>query len=126
MVQGGHIRKKDPSDLTDEPWAIVEPLIPPAKRSPRGGRPRKVHRREVLHTLFDLNRSGCPWDRLPHDRLPKSTVYEYFVPWRDEGTWTKMGKVVRERTRVAAWARAHAQCRVHRQSIGQDYRDGRP
>ena len=74
MVQGGQIQKKYLSDLTDEQWAIVAPLIPPAKRSPRGGRPRKVHMREVLNTLFSLNRSGCQWDRLPHDLLPKSTV----------------------------------------------------
>ena len=109
MVQGGQIRKKYPSDLTDEQWAIVEPLIPPAKRSPRGGRPRKVHMREVLNTLFSLNRSGCQWDMLPHDLLPKSTVYDYFVQWRDDGTWAKMVKVLRERTRVAA-GRAPTKC----------------
>ena len=102
MVQGGQIRQKYPSDLTDEPWAIVEPLIPPAKRSPRGGRPRQVNMREVLNTLFYLNRSGCQWDMLPHDLLPKSTVYDYFVQWRDDGTWAKLVKGLRERTRVAA------------------------
>src|SRR5215831_12124404 len=90
MVHGGQVRKKYASDLTDEQWAIMEPLIPPAKRSPRGGRPRKVHMREVLHTLFYLNRSGCQWDMLPHDLLPKSTVYDYFVQWRDDGTWAKL------------------------------------
>ena len=52
--------------------------------------------------LFYLNRSGCPWDMLPHDVLPKRTVYDYFVQWRDDGTWAKMVKVLRERTRVAA------------------------
>src|ERR687888_967451 len=102
MVQGGQIRQKYPADLTDEPWAIVEPLIPPAKRSPRGGRPRQVDMREVLNTIFYLNRSGCQWDMLPHDLLPKSTVYDYFAQWRDDGTWAKLVKVLRERTRVAA------------------------
>src|SRR5262252_782562 len=102
MVQAGQIRKKYPSDLTDEQWAIVEPLIPPPKSSPRGGRPRKVDIREVLNTLLYLNRSGCQWDMLPHDLLPKSTVYDYFVQWRDDGTWAKLVKVLRERTRVAA------------------------
>src|SRR5919202_1770487 len=102
MVQTGQGRKQYPSDLTDEQWAIVEPLIPPAKRSPRGGRPRKVHMREVLNTLFYLNRSGCQWDMLPHDLLPKSTVYDYFMQWRDDGTWAKLVKVLRERTRGAA------------------------
>ena len=102
MVQEGQVRKKYPSDLTDEQWAIVAPLIPPAKQSPRGGRPRKVNMREVLHTLLSLNRSGCQWDMLPHDVLPKSTVYDYFVPWRDDGTWAKLVEAWRERTRVAA------------------------
>src|SRR5215468_250145 len=73
MVQTGQRRKQYPSDLTDEQWAIVAPLIPPAKRSPRGGRPRKVHMREVLNTLFYLNRSGCQWAMLPHDLLRKRT-----------------------------------------------------
>ena len=102
MVQEGQVRKKYPSDLTDEQWAIVEPMIPPAKQSARGGRPRKVNMREVLNTLFYLNRSGCQWDMLPHDLLPKSTVYDYFVQWRDDGTWAKMVKALRERIRVAA------------------------
>ena len=58
MVQEGQVRKKYPSDLTDEQWVIVEPLIPPAKRSPRGGRPRKVHMREVLNTMLYLDQRG--------------------------------------------------------------------
>src|SRR5919206_3943155 len=102
MVQEGQVRKKYPSDLTDEQWAIVEPLLPPAKQSPRGGRPRQVDMREVLNTLLYLNRSGCQWDMLPHDLLPKSTVYDYFAQWRDEGTWAKIVTALRERTRVAA------------------------
>src|SRR5215468_2606728 len=102
MGQEGQTRKKYPSDLTDEQWAIVEPLFPPAKQSPRGGRPRKVNMREVMNTLLYLNRSGCQWDMVPHDLLPKSTVYDYFVQWRDDGTWAKLVKVLRERIRVAA------------------------
>src|SRR5215475_1225034 len=102
MVQGGQLRKRYPSDLTDEQWAIVEPLIPPAKQSPRGGCPRKVNMRAVLNTLLYLNRSGCHWEMLPHDLLPKSTVYDYFAQWRDDGTWAKLVEALRERTRVAA------------------------
>jgi putative transposase len=102
MVQKDRSRKQYPSDLTDEQWAMVEPLIPPAKQSPRGGRPRQVEMREVLNTLFYLNRSGCQWDMLPHDLLPKSTVYDYFAQWRDDGTWTRLVKALREHNRVAA------------------------
>jgi len=102
MVHKDQRRRKYPSDLTAEQWAIMEPLMPPPKSSPRGGRPRKVNMREVLHTLLYLNRSGCQWDRLPHDLLPKRTGYDSFVQGRDAGTWAKMVKVLRERTRVAA------------------------
>ena len=102
MPQKDHSRQTYPSDLTDEQWAIVEPLIPPPKSSPRGGRPRHVAMRDVLNTLLYLNRSGCQWDMLPHDVLPKSTVYDDFAQWRDDGTWAKLVQALRERTRVAA------------------------
>src|SRR5215813_11193693 len=102
MLQKVHSRKRYPSDLTDEQGAIVDPMIPPAKQRPRGGHPRAVDMRAVLNTLFYLNRSGCQWDMLPHDLLPKSTVYDYFAQWRDDGTWAKLVQALRERTRVAA------------------------
>jgi putative transposase len=102
MVHRMLYRKQYPSDLTDEQWAILGPMLPPTKQSKRGGRPRKVDMREVLNTIFYLNRSGCQWDMLPHDLLPKSTVYDYFAQWRDDGTWEKMVQALRERTRVQA------------------------
>ena len=58
--------------------------------------------REVLNTLLYLNRSGCQWEMLPHDLLPKSSVYDYFAQWRDDGTWTKMLTALRERVRREA------------------------
>jgi transposase len=102
MDQKGLSRKKYPSDLTDEQWALVSAMMPPAKQNPRGGRPRKVEMREVLNTLFYLNRSGCQWNMLPHALLPKSTVYDYFAQWREDGTWTRIVQALREQVRVAA------------------------
>ena len=102
MIQKGRLRKKYPSDLTDEQWAIVVPLIPPAKQNTQGGRPRQVDMREVLNILFYLNRSGCQWDMVPHDVLPKSPVYDDVAQWRDDGTWTKMVQAWRARTCVEA------------------------
>ncbi len=102
MAKANQSRKTYVSDLTDAQWAIVEPMIPPAKQGKRGGRPREVNMREVLNTIFSLNRSGCQWELLPHDLLPKSTVYDSFSQWRDDGTWAKIVKALREQTRVAA------------------------
>lgn len=102
MLKENQSRKNYPSDLTDTQWTLVEPLLPPAKSRQRGGRPRKVDLREVLNTIRYLHRSGCQWDMLPHDLLPKSTVYDYFAQWRDDGTWGKVVTALREQTRVAA------------------------
>ena len=93
-----------PSDLTDEQWAIIEPLIPVHT----GGRPRTVDMREVLNAIFYLNRSGCQWDMLPHDLPAKSTVYDYFAQWRDDGTWQRIIDALRRQVRVAAGRRAPA------------------
>jgi putative transposase len=91
------MRKPYPSDLSDEQWATIEPLIPVH----RVGRPRKVEMREVLNAIFYLNRSGCQWDMLPHDLPPKSTVYDYFAQWRDDGTWQEITDALRQEVRVA-------------------------
>ena len=58
--------------------------------------------REVLNTLRYQARSGCQWDMLPHDLLPKSTVYDYFAQWRDDGTWQRIVDALRPKVRVAA------------------------
>lgn len=78
-------RKRYPSDLTDEQWELIGALIPKERKSKKGGRPRSVNMREVLNTILYQSRSGCQWDMLPHDLLAKSTVYDYFARWRDNG-----------------------------------------
>ncbi len=72
-----------PSDMTDEEWGYVEPLIPPAKR---GGRRREVDVREVLNGIMYVLSTGCQWAYLPKDLPPSSTVYYYFDLWTDDGT----------------------------------------
>lgn len=84
-------RKPYPSDLTDEQWALIEPLIPP---SPKKGRPRTIEMREVVNAILYLNRSGCQWDMLPNDLPSKSSVYDYFAAWRDNGTWERINTVL--------------------------------
>ena len=92
------MRKPYPSDLTDEQWAVIAPLIPVSKL----GRPREVDMREVLNAILYLNRAGCQWDMLPHDLPPKSTVYDYFAQWRDDGTWQQITDALRRKVRAAA------------------------
>jgi len=91
------MRKPYPSDVTEQQWAIIEPLIPVN----RMGRPREVDIREVLNAIFYLNRSGCQWDMLPHDLPPKSSVYDYFARWKADGTWQTIMDALRQRVRTA-------------------------
>jgi putative transposase len=84
-----------PSDLTDEQWALVEPLIPVYP----GGRPRQTSMRDVLDAVFYVLRTGCQWRFLPKDFPPKSTVWGYFDEWRHNGTLEAIHDALRERVR---------------------------
>jgi transposase len=72
-----------PSDLTDEEWALVAPLIPPPKP---GGNKRTRDMREVVNGLMYVLSTGCQWRAIPKDLPPRSTVYDYFDLWDYDGT----------------------------------------
>jgi hypothetical protein len=101
MWPQGHPRKPYPSDVTDQQWALLEPLIPPS-RTQRGGRPREVDMREVINTILYQNRSGCQWDMLPHDLLPKSTVYDEWHEVKLQDTAISMLRVPLSLVGIAA------------------------
>jgi transposase len=87
---------KYPSDVTDEQWSLVEPLIPVYP----GGRPRTTCMRDVIDAIFYLLRTGCQWRFVPKDFPPKSTVWRYFDEWRHNGTLERIHDTLREQVRV--------------------------
>mgnify|MGYP000262296924 FL=1 len=70
------------SDLTDQEWALVAPLLPPPKTT---GRPRRTAMRDILDAILYIASTGCAWRMLPNDFPPVSTVRYYFYRWRDDG-----------------------------------------
>ena len=62
-----------PSDVTDEEWAHIAPLILPTKR---GGGKRSVDVREVVNGLMYIVSTGCQWRAVPKDLPPRSTLFE--------------------------------------------------
>src|SRR3954464_2026568 len=72
--------------LSDEQYALLAPMIPPAKP---GGRPRTTDMRRLLDGLFYLVRTGCQWRHLPPPPAfpPWRTVYGYMRAFADEGVW---------------------------------------
>jgi putative transposase len=88
-----------PTDLSHQEWAVLAPLLPPAKP---GGRPRSVDLRRILDGIFYVLRSGCQWRLLPREFPPWSTVYDYFRKWRNAGVWEQLNTALRERIRRQA------------------------
>ena len=85
-----------PSDLTDQQWGILAPLIPPAKP---GGRSRTTNMRQMINAILYLVRSGCQWRMLPKEYPPWPTVWTSFRTWRLSGDWERMHTALRERVR---------------------------
>ncbi len=76
------------SDLSDERWALIEPVITAWKARHRSvsGHHGNYEMREIVNALPYQSRTGCQWDYLPHDLPPRGAVYYYFAKWRDDGT----------------------------------------
>jgi putative transposase len=87
-----------PSDLTDEEWTILAPLIAPGKQA---GHPQGLDLRRIVDAAFYLLRTGCQWRALPHDFPPWTAVFYHYAKWRRRGTWERINAALRERQRLA-------------------------
>jgi putative transposase len=91
------MRKHYTTVLSDEQWALVEPLIPPQRS---GGDKRTTDMREVDAAVLYVTKNGCQWRDLPGDFGPDwHTVYAYFNAWSHDGTWARIYGAFRRRWR---------------------------
>src|SRR5919202_4518749 len=88
-----------PSDLTDEEWAIIAPLIPRAKR---GGNKRTIEERAVVDGVMYILSTGCQWAALPKDLPPRSTVNDYLRRWDEDRTLDRIHHALYMRCREQA------------------------
>jgi len=92
--------RRYPTDLTNQQWAIIEPLLPGTEPVAPGGRPPIHAKREIVNAILYLTRSGCAWRMLPADFPHWRTVYGYFAQWRDDGTLDLIHDTLREEVRA--------------------------
>ena len=92
-------RLRYPSDMTDAEWALIAPLIPPAKR---GGNARTVDLRAVVNGLLYVLGTGCQWRAIPKDLPPRSTVHGYFDLWTWDGTLDRIHFALYQKCREQA------------------------
>lgn len=87
------------SDLKDEEWAVLEPLLP---RPAMAGRPLAWPMRRIVEAIFYVLRGGIPWRMLPQCFPPRQTVYRWFASFRDNGVWETLNHhlVMLDRERV--------------------------
>jgi putative transposase len=90
-------RKRYPSDLVDEEWLLIAPLVAQAAGP---GRPRTVDIREIVNAILYLNKTGCQWDMLPHDFPDYRHVNYYYLEWTRNGIWDQVMEALRGLVRV--------------------------
>ena len=86
-------------ELTDEQFALIEPLLPP-QRTGKPGRPYHSHR-VVLEAMFWIHRTGAPWRDLPSEYGNWSTVFERFRQWRRDGLFQEILDALESKARKA-------------------------
>src|SRR6266540_1190887 len=96
-----HRQASYPSSMTDQEWAIIQPLLDPPAR-PHGGRPPKHSLRLIVDAIRYLVRSGGAWRLLPGDFPPWQTVYWWFAKWASDHTLDRVHDALRDQVRVAA------------------------
>lgn len=84
--------KSYPSDLGEDQWREISPLLKPAKT---GGRPRTTDLRSVLNALLYKKACNCSWRMLPHDFPGWQIVYMYWKQWKEDGSLEKIGAVLK-------------------------------
>ena len=97
-------RRGYPSDLTDERWALIEPVITAWKavHPSVSGHQGRYAMREIINAIFYQGRTGCQWDYLPADLPPPGAVKYYFYKWRDDGTTETIHEILRCQVRERA------------------------
>ncbi|MFG3718261.1 IS5 family transposase [Streptomyces massasporeus] len=90
-----------PSDLADDQWVLVEPLLPPARVGPKGGRREKHPRRRIVDAIFYVVRTGCSWRQLPKNFPAWPTAFWYFTRWHDDRTVERVHDALRGKVREA-------------------------
>lgn len=112
-----------PTDLSDEQWRELQPLIPPAKP---GGRPRAQDMREIVNGIRYVLRSGCAWDLMPHDLPNCKTCWYYFDRFSGDGTWRTIAEQLHPAARVRSGRDARPrEATVDAQSVKTTKKGGR-
>jgi len=120
-------RKPYETDLTDDEWAIFEPVLQRAlygNKTKTRGHPRHYPLREITNAILYVLKTGCQWRQLPHDLPPWKTVYYHFRRWQKRGVLAQIRDTLVEQARVQAGKAAPKHLAVDSQSVPSTAKGG--
>lgn len=116
--------KRYSTDLSDQEWEVIRPLLPPPRMG--RGRKREVDEREILNAIFYQIHNGCIWSDLPKDLPAWQTVYKYFRRWQRQGIWQQIHDQLRHQVRASVGKPANASAgSIDSQSVKTTEKRGR-
>jgi len=71
--------------LSDEQWALIEPLLP---KNQSGA--HRVDDRRVISGIIHVLKVGCRWQDCPSIYGPQTTIYNRFRRWSIKGVWRRL------------------------------------
>ena len=100
-----------PWEVSDELWAVVEPLLPVRERRLRYPGRKRLPDREALQGILFVLITGVPWRALPAELGYGSgvTCWRRLEEWTEAGVWPALHGELLRRLRVADridWSRA--------------------
>jgi serine/threonine protein kinase/transposase len=120
-------RKPYETDLTDDEWAILEPVLKRAlygDKTKTRGHPRHYPLREIVNAILYVLKTGCQWRNLPHDLPPWKTVYYHFRRWEKRGVLAQIRDTLVEQARAQAGKAAPKHLAVDSQSVPSTAKGG--
>lgn len=99
-------------DLSDDEWALLEPLLPSSRRSAR------VDDRKILNAIFYVLRTGMPWRDLPERYGPYTTAYNRFNRWSRRGIWKRIFDALASKSRDSLYLIDSTVVKAHRAASG--------
>ena len=120
-------RKPYETDLTDEEWTILEPILKRAlygEKTKTRGHPRHYPLREIVNAILYRLKTGCQWRNLPHDLPPWKTVYYHFRRWEKRGVLAQIRDTLVEQARAQAGKAAPKHLAVDSQSVPSTAKGG--
>jgi putative transposase len=76
--------------MPDPLWERMSKVLPPRKKSAKGGRPPFGNLRRIADGIFYKMRTGCQWNAIPRSFAPSSTIHDYFQRWIEAGVFEKI------------------------------------